>query len=273
MTGGTSALLTSGALANTAVIVSGADLVLEITDDEARIAYGDKNKVSEIVTSLKSVTEPAASILTLVTMPGNLVKKIQKVNAVAFAADQAKGLVQDGKILGINIKSVGKKSIVAITSSLDNEELKSWKKDNNITTYQTIEEVLELNIILEKTTTKEHGNSKQLSGIWVGKRIWTESQKTEEKSENISFEFKNDGTIIETNGIFDFKTWEQFDDIIKIYPNDCLGCYGEFKLNKNELVFSKFTGPSDDDPNVWTDMLAGSNFFGGKFFEMILTKT
>ena len=47
-TGGTSALAASGALAQTAVVVSGADLALEVTEDEARIALGDKNKVTRI---------------------------------------------------------------------------------------------------------------------------------------------------------------------------------------------------------------------------------
>ena len=64
LTGGTSALAASGALAQTAVVVSGADLVLEVADDEAKIALGDKNKVSEMVGKLRTVTEPAASILT-----------------------------------------------------------------------------------------------------------------------------------------------------------------------------------------------------------------
>ncbi|PIT95671.1 hypothetical protein COT94_04640, partial [Candidatus Falkowbacteria bacterium CG10_big_fil_rev_8_21_14_0_10_37_14] len=44
LTGGASAVAASGVLAKTALVVGGADLVLEVTDDEARIALGDKNK-------------------------------------------------------------------------------------------------------------------------------------------------------------------------------------------------------------------------------------
>jgi len=87
LTGGASAVAASGVLAKTALVVGGADLVLEVTDDEARIALGDKNKVSEMVGTLRVVTEPAASILTIANMPGNLSKAIEKVSAGYFAAD------------------------------------------------------------------------------------------------------------------------------------------------------------------------------------------
>lgn len=41
LTGGASAVVASGALATTATVVVGADLVLEVTEDEARIALGE----------------------------------------------------------------------------------------------------------------------------------------------------------------------------------------------------------------------------------------
>lgn len=142
LTGGTSALAASGALAQTAVVVSGADLVLEVADDEAKIALGDKNKVSETVGKLRTVTEPAASILTLVNIPGNVSKAMEKISAISFVGDQIRSVAQDDKVLGISIKTDEKGEVKAIVSGLTETELTEWKKENNITTIQPIEEII-----------------------------------------------------------------------------------------------------------------------------------
>ena len=122
LTGGASAVVASGALATTATVVVGADLVLEVTEDEARIALGDKNKVSEMVSGLRSVTEPAAAILSLTNIPGNLSKGIDKLSALSFGADQVRSVVQDEKVLGISIKT-DKNEIKAEIAGVTQEEL------------------------------------------------------------------------------------------------------------------------------------------------------
>ncbi len=132
----------SGVLATTATVVGGADLVLEVADDEARIALGDKNKVSEMVNKARTVTEPAAGILTIANMPGNVSKAMEKVSAFAFAGDQIRSVVQDEKILGISIKTDQKGEVKATVSGLTETELSEWKKENNITPIQPIEEVI-----------------------------------------------------------------------------------------------------------------------------------
>lgn len=132
----------SGALATTTTIVGGADLVLEVTDDEARIALGDKNKVSEMVNKVRAVTEPAASILTIANLPGNVSKAMEKVSAFAFAGDQIRSAIQDEKILGISIKTDEKGETKASVAGLTEEELPQWKKENNITSIQPVEEVI-----------------------------------------------------------------------------------------------------------------------------------
>jgi len=132
----------SGALATTTTIVGGADLVLEVTDDEARIALGDKNKVSEMVNKVRAVTEPAASILTIANLPGNVSKAMEKVSAFAFAGDQIRSAIQDEKILGISIKTDEKGETKAGVAGLTEEELPQWKKENNITSIQPVEEVI-----------------------------------------------------------------------------------------------------------------------------------
>jgi hypothetical protein len=142
LTGGTSAIAASGVVAKTALVVGGADLVLEVADDEAKIALGDKNKVSEMVGKVRTVTEPAASILTIVNMPGNLSKAMEKISAISFAGDQIRSVVQDEKILGISIKTDEKGEVKAVVSGLTEAELTEWKKENNATTIQPIEEIM-----------------------------------------------------------------------------------------------------------------------------------
>lgn len=154
LTGGTSAIVASGALAKTALVVSGADLVLEVADDEAKIALGDKNKVSEMVGSLRVVTEPAASILTIANMPGNLSKAMEKVSAAYFGADQVRSAIQDEKILGISIKINENGETKANVTGLIEQELPEWMKENNIIkSGESAEEIL--NQIKKETKEEE----------------------------------------------------------------------------------------------------------------------
>jgi len=142
LTGGTSAVATSGVVAKTALVVGGADLVLEVTDDEAKIALGDRNKVSEMVGKVRTVTEPTASILTIVNIPGNITKAMDKISVLSFAGDQIRSVVQDEKILGISIKTDEKGEVKAVVSGLTETELTEWKKENNATKNQPIEEII-----------------------------------------------------------------------------------------------------------------------------------
>ncbi|MHB8890886.1 MAG: hypothetical protein ACYC65_02445 [Candidatus Limnocylindrales bacterium] len=143
MTGGAAGLAASGALVQTTVVVVGADLALEITGDEARIALGDKNKVSEMVSTIRTVTEPAAGILTIAAMPGNLGKAIEKLGAVSFTADQFRSAVQDGKVLGISIVPNSEGGLQVKTAALSPEELPAWRQDTGaIASGESIAEVL-----------------------------------------------------------------------------------------------------------------------------------
>lgn len=142
LTGGMAGVATSGVVAKTALVVSGADLVLEVADDEAKIALGDKNKVSEMVGKVRTVTEPAASILTLVNIPGNVSKAMEKISAVSFVGDQIRSVAQDEKVLGISIKVDEKGEVKTQVSGLTEAELVEWKKNNNVTTVEPIEEII-----------------------------------------------------------------------------------------------------------------------------------
>jgi hypothetical protein len=143
LTGGMSAVATGGTLAQTSLVVGGADLVLEIADDEAKIALGDKNKVSEMVGTLRVATEPAAGILTIASMPGNLSKSMEKVSAAYFGADQVRSAVQDKKILGISIKINENAETEASLAGLTEQELPEWMKENNVVkSGESVEEIL-----------------------------------------------------------------------------------------------------------------------------------
>jgi len=143
-TGGTSAFVASGALAQTAVVVSGADLVLEVSDDEARIALGDRNKVSKMISKVRAVTEPAAGILSIASIPGNVSKAIDKFGVAYLGADQIRSVVQDEKILGVSIKINEKGETKTEIAGLSEDELSKWKEENNAPdSTETAEEIIE----------------------------------------------------------------------------------------------------------------------------------
>ncbi|MFH1047375.1 MAG: hypothetical protein V1738_03660 [Patescibacteria group bacterium] len=143
LTGGMAGVATSGVVAKTALVVGGADLVLEVADDEAKIALGDRNKVSEIVGTLRVVTEPAAGILTIANLPGNLSKAMEKVSAAYFGADLVRSAIQDEKILGISIKINDNGETVASVSGLTEQELPEWMNENNVVkSGESVEEIL-----------------------------------------------------------------------------------------------------------------------------------
>jgi len=165
LTGGASAVVTSGALATTATVVVGADLVLEVTEDEARIALGDRNKVSEMVSGLRSVTEPAAAILSLTNIPGNLSKGIDKLSALSFGADQVRSVIQDEKVLGISIKTDEKGEVKAEIAGVTQEELSKWREENKaIKSNESVEEIINnAKMVAEKETveTEKENETKQ----------------------------------------------------------------------------------------------------------------
>ena len=143
--GGTAAFAASGAVAQTAVVVAGADLALEITDDEAKIALGDKNKVSEIVGTVRTVTEPAAAILMIASLPQNVTKAVDKLGMAIFTGDQLRSVVQEGKIIGISLKPQESGQLKVEVANLSEEELPNWRSDNNaIPSGETIEEILNI---------------------------------------------------------------------------------------------------------------------------------
>jgi len=94
-----------GTLAQVTTVVVGVDLALEVTEDSAQIALGDRNKVSSFVKDVRTVTEPVASVLTITNIPSNLGSAYGKFDSVMVGLEQFRDTVQEGKVIGIDLKN------------------------------------------------------------------------------------------------------------------------------------------------------------------------
>lgn len=150
ITGGTAGLAAAGTATKVAVVVSGADLVLEVTQDAATIALGNNNQVSEFVADVRVVTEPAAAILAITTIPQNIGTGFDKFNATMLALDQFNSAAQDGKVVGVALPASKSMSTDknAQGAAMSEEEIDEWlaglgikRTDKN--TFAVIEEVKE----------------------------------------------------------------------------------------------------------------------------------
>ena len=150
VSGGTAGLAAAGTATKVAVAVSGADLVLEVSQDAATIALGNNNKVSEFVADVRVVTEPAAAILAITTIPQNIGSGFDKFNAAMLALDQFNSAAQDGKVVGIALPTPSrtKTNEKAKGAAMSEEEIDEWlaglglkRTDKN--TFEVMEEVKE----------------------------------------------------------------------------------------------------------------------------------
>ncbi len=104
-TGGAAGFATMGTVTQVTTVVVGVDLALEVTEDSAQIALGDRNKVSFFVKDVRTVTEPIASVLTITDIPDNLGSAYGKFDAVMVGLEQFRDTVQEGKVIGIDLKN------------------------------------------------------------------------------------------------------------------------------------------------------------------------
>jgi hypothetical protein len=142
LTGGASALAAGSTLAKATIIVGGADLTLEVTEDAANIALGDKNKVSAIVGDVRKVTEPIATILAINEIPNNLKNGFEKFSSAMIAVEQFKGAAQDGKIIGIALptaskekaqfENIKKHKTPVYVSQITPEDISKWLEEQGI---------------------------------------------------------------------------------------------------------------------------------------------
>ena len=132
ISGGTSAIAAGSTLTKAAVIVSGADLVLEVTSDGANIALGNNNKVSSIIDTARIGTEPVASLLTMTDLATGMKTGYDKFNSVMIFLEQSRSLKQENKIIGISIpKPTEENKVNSIDmSALDSKEVQQWLHEN-----------------------------------------------------------------------------------------------------------------------------------------------
>lgn len=294
-TGGTSALASASTLSQAAVLVSGADLTLEVTSDAARISLGNSNKISAVIDTARIVTEPAAAILSISSAPENIASGFDKFNAVMLGADQLNSAVQDGKIAGIKLPAYNPENIKApiVVSSLSKEELSQWLKEQGVKDGQESPSAVasELTSIIKQmpapviddvadnekpaltTTTSSSALSEGvITGIWEGILHWTPSADAAPETANVILELRADNTIDVLSGDWNASSWSQEANIIKFYGDDKAEGYNEFVWSGKELTFVKTAGPDQEDPTQWVEVMAGSDFFGGKYLEINFQK-
>jgi len=124
------------ALEASTMVVTGTDLMLEVGEDGATIALGDNHKAVKAISNIRGYTEPAASLLSLTDIPANVGKmasKLDKVGVVLVEVEQMRSVIQDGKLLGINIKPSDKKADNKPTveaAALKEGEIQQWMEEN-----------------------------------------------------------------------------------------------------------------------------------------------
>lgn len=294
VTGGASGLAAGSSLAQATVVISGADLTLEIADDGAKIALGNHNKISAIVNDVRKVTEPVATLLTISDIPNNLTKNLDKFNAVMVALDQFRGAAQEGKIIGIELPVYAKKATApgVKVAVLQKDEIGKWLSEKGINNeVDNIEEIKEIINDLEKENDlsesasvdkdvdkkveqkniENNDESDTAVGVWEGILSSTSSQTAKEEKVPIVFNLNADGTVLTTSEIGHFISWEQKGNIIILHAEAEFkdGQY-EFSLAGDTLTFIKLAGL--DEEGTWQEIFAGDDFFGGKFLEIELKK-
>lgn len=304
ISGGTSAIAAGSTLAKATVIVTGADLTLEVSEDGANIALGNHNRISAIIGDARKITEPISTLLNINAIPSNLKTGLEKFDVAMIAIDQFRGVVQDGKIVGVALPvyTKDKTKVPVKVAVLEKEEVDSWLKDNGVQAdvedKKTVEEILGLstaekmsspittpsnqvnapaeevgtptkvsNIPAEGTNASSQ-DTNALLGTWAGTLQNTPGGGGGSAYYKLSMDLNADGTVSFTTGLedFEFLTWKQFGDAVRLYGEDPSGVYYEFNHQGNSLALIKTV-------MFGTEYLAGGpGIMGGKALEGTLTK-
>lgn len=103
ITGGAAGFAAAGTMTQVGVVIVGADLALEVTEDGAQIAFGDRNKVSSFVKDVRTVTEPIATVISITSIPSNLGSAYGKFDSVMLGLEQFRESAQEGKVIGVDL--------------------------------------------------------------------------------------------------------------------------------------------------------------------------
>lgn len=220
LTGGVAGVATAGTLTTTTVVVAGVDLALEVTEDGAKIAMGDKNKISSFVKDVRTVTEPVANILTITNIPSNLGNAFGKFDAVMIGLEQLRESAQEGKVIGVDLTDFehqGSFQVIKKTqypgtvtvAEMEKAEIEEWLKSLN----------------------KEYIPMTQEEVEDFVKEVFKETEKKEEIVEEESVKEKEKDTTTENKettkkGVISFDEWDGWGDEDSRYKEDLVERFG-----------------------------------------------
>jgi hypothetical protein len=240
--------------AQTAIVVTGADLVLEVSEDGANIALGDGNGISEMVGDVRKFTEPAAAILAIATTPEKLASNLDKANAFLFGADQLRSVVQDGKVIGIALPKyeAGEDNHKIGITVITREDINTWLTEQGYERYEGDVDSI-LNIYDEYT--KE--NKKEMA-----------VEKVEQKSEQ---KIETKKVVEEPKKIEPAKTLEKTNPVIEdpkrsssgfdIKKTVCLFT-GSWKTNWGNMTLNEGNGSYTHDSGKITGLVNNNVLIG-----------
>lgn len=268
LTGGTAGLAAAGTLTQATVVITGADLALEVTEDGAQIALGDKNKISSFVGDVRTVTEPIANVLTITDIPSNLGSAFGKFDAVMIGLEQFRGSAQEGKVVGVDltnfeyhkpfqrIRQANYPGTVTVTK-MEKAEIEAWLQSLN-KKYEPMtkeeigvflaassketkqeKEVVEKEKEVKNETANEPDNNfennKLNNTAWKGTVESISGGDDERQTIEFDFVLNEDGTVEGNN----FKKWKQEGDRIKVFGENESDGYFEFKVGDGDLLLTK----------------------------------
>jgi hypothetical protein len=266
LTGGVGGLATAGALTQASVVIVGADLALEVTEDGAQIAMGDRNKVSSFVKDVRTITEPIATVLTITSIPSNLGSAYGKFDSVMVGLEQFRDSVQEGKVVGVDLRNFeyqkpfqrirqAKYPGTVSAAEMEMAEVEEWIKSLNkdykpmtkeeavdflkSTNKETKQEKATIEQDNKTEPTKKSGNDGENNSLnntaWKGTVESIAGGSDEKQTIEFDFVLNEDGTVNGGN----FKKWTQLGDRLKVFGEDESKGYFEFKVKENELLLTK----------------------------------
>jgi hypothetical protein len=257
LTGGAAGLATVGTMAQVGTVVVGVDLALEVTEDGAQIALGDRNKVSSFVKGVRTVTEPIASVITITNIPGNLGSAYGKFDSIMVGLEQFRESAQEGKVIGVDltnfeyhppfqrIKQAKYPGSVTV-AEMEMAEVETWLQSLNKKlepmTQEEIKEFLSSSVKETepvKEEIKEDDKKEEINKIagssWKGTLSSMSGGDNEKRTIDFDFTLNQDGSVSGAS----FKKWKQEGDRIKLYGEDESIGYYEFKVGKKDLLLTK----------------------------------
>lgn len=180
----------AGALTQVTTVVVGVDLALEVTEDSAQIAFGDKNKVSSFVKDIRTVTEPVASVLTITNIPNSLGTAYGKFESVMVGLEQFRESAQEGKVIGIDLTNFEYHPPFQVikrtkypgeisAAEMDKAEVEEWLQSLNVKKEPVTQEEVEEFLKSPAKEMKQEGGIKEKEGV----KKETKSEEVKNKKE------------------------------------------------------------------------------------------